>query len=144
MRRSATEGISMWFFARNDPTVPASIANGADSVTEAELGVPVSTFVSWAQCDLPTFMKPHKFILNLTFCGMSRVDWEESDLTLQADGARRRILLVALLLATLMLMAHLRPSRMPTGMLLVSESTPSASGIEPGTLPLILIMHCKT
>lgn len=68
MRRSATEGISMWFFSRNDPSTPTSIIEGAEHINEAELGIPASTFIP-TQCEWQKFFKPHKFILNLTFCG---------------------------------------------------------------------------
>ncbi|KAG8982997.1 hypothetical protein FRB94_008174 [Tulasnella sp. JGI-2019a] len=62
--------INIWFWARNDATVPASVLNGAGTIKIADLGEPYANF-SNASCDMNTFFGPEAIIINLTLCG----DW---------------------------------------------------------------------
>ncbi|KAI0762600.1 2 beta-glucan [Fomes fomentarius] len=62
--------IKVWFWARNDPTVPADVVNAGGAVNTDAWGQPSAVFVS-DQCDINAHFGAHNIIINLTFCG----DW---------------------------------------------------------------------
>jgi len=62
--------VNVWFWARNDPLVPAEVANGAGQVNPAHYGKLYANFVN-NNCDIGGHLGPNNIIINLTFCG----DW---------------------------------------------------------------------
>ncbi|KAJ7688935.1 hypothetical protein B0H14DRAFT_3668472, partial [Mycena olivaceomarginata] len=63
--------ISVWFWARDDPAVPADVKAGGGSVdTENWVGVSARHLPS-TTCDIEEHFAAHNFIINLPFCG----DW---------------------------------------------------------------------
>ncbi|KAJ7349959.1 endo-beta-glucanase [Mycena albidolilacea] len=62
--------ISVWFWPRNDPAVPADVKAGGGSVDTDNWGTPSATFPS-TTCDIEEHFAAHNIIINLTFCG----DW---------------------------------------------------------------------
>ncbi|KAI0735577.1 2 beta-glucan [Earliella scabrosa] len=62
--------IKVWFWSRNDPTVPADVLNPCTTVNTDAWGRPAAVFVS-DQCDINAHFGAHNIIINLTFCG----DW---------------------------------------------------------------------
>ncbi|KAJ7832884.1 glycoside hydrolase family 16 protein, partial [Mycena olivaceomarginata] len=62
--------ISVWFWARDDPTVPADVSAGGGSVDTDNWGTPSATFPS-TTCDIEEHFAAHNILINLTFCG----DW---------------------------------------------------------------------
>ncbi|KAG8866034.1 hypothetical protein FRB97_004272 [Tulasnella sp. 331] len=68
--KSISNGINVWFWARNDPSVPASVANGASTVKISDLGEPYANF-PYNNCNYNSYFGPEAIIINLTLCG----DW---------------------------------------------------------------------
>ncbi|KZV64904.1 glycoside hydrolase family 16 protein [Peniophora sp. CONT] len=62
--------VKVWFFARNDGSVPADIKNGASSINTDNWGTPDAYFPN-TSCDIGSKFGPANIIINLTFCG----DW---------------------------------------------------------------------
>ncbi|KAJ7832861.1 hypothetical protein B0H14DRAFT_2222530, partial [Mycena olivaceomarginata] len=62
--------ISVWFWARDDPAVPADVKAGGGSVDTGNWGTPSATFPSTTR-DIEEHFAAHNIITNLTFCG----DW---------------------------------------------------------------------
>ncbi|KAF8057410.1 endo-beta-glucanase [Lyophyllum atratum] len=62
--------IKVWFWARNDGSVPADVKNGASTVNTDNWGI-ASAFFPNTSCDIPSHFSQHNIIINLTFCG----DW---------------------------------------------------------------------
>ncbi|KAL0949940.1 hypothetical protein HGRIS_009965 [Hohenbuehelia grisea] len=62
--------IKVWFWARNDGSVPSAVRSGASSVNTDSWGTPVAFFPN-TQCDLASHFQENNIIINLTFCG----DW---------------------------------------------------------------------
>lgn len=61
--------IAMWFWSRQDSTVPPEVANGAQSVDPTTWGTPTAEFSSTDACDLSAKFGPNRIVINLTFCG---------------------------------------------------------------------------
>ncbi|KAG5645194.1 hypothetical protein DXG03_006712 [Asterophora parasitica] len=71
LERSATVGINVWFWPRNDPNVPLAISEGRKTVwPDASWGPPEARFPV-DSCDHAAFFDPHSMIFDTTFCG----DW---------------------------------------------------------------------
>jgi hypothetical protein len=64
------EFFKIWFWPRNDPSVPADVVAGGGTVNTGNWGTPVSYFPN-TLCDIPAHFVPHNIVINLTFCG----DW---------------------------------------------------------------------
>ena len=62
-----TNYINLWFWARNDATVPASVSSGAGSVDTRTFGEPYANFVN-NSCNMNTYFGPEAIIINLTLC----------------------------------------------------------------------------
>ncbi|KZP11625.1 glycoside hydrolase family 16 protein [Athelia psychrophila] len=74
MQKSATEGINVWFWSRNDHTVPAAVHTNNDMVyPDSTWGSPGATFPS-DTCDYASHFNAHQIIFDLTLCG----DWAGS------------------------------------------------------------------
>ncbi|KZS90843.1 2 beta-glucanase [Sistotremastrum niveocremeum HHB9708] len=65
--------IKMWFWARNDPSIPSDLASGANAVNTAAWPAPYALFPS-TNCNINQFFGPHNIIFDLTLCG----DWAGS------------------------------------------------------------------
>ncbi|KAK7036466.1 hypothetical protein VNI00_011663 [Paramarasmius palmivorus] len=63
--------IKVWFWARNDGSVPGDVRNGASNVNTDGWGTPVAYFPSTGSCNIAQKFGAHHIIINLTFCG----DW---------------------------------------------------------------------
>ncbi|KAH8118462.1 hypothetical protein DFH11DRAFT_1502630 [Phellopilus nigrolimitatus] len=79
MKRMQTEGVYIWFWGRNDPSVPSEIKQnvlGIDlSVSpDKSWGTPDAHFPSTTSCDFATHFDAHQIVFDLTFCG----DWAGS------------------------------------------------------------------
>ncbi|KAJ7218231.1 glycoside hydrolase family 16 protein [Mycena haematopus] len=61
--------ISVWFWSRNDATVPADVAAGGSTVDTDNWGTPSANFPS-TTCDIEDFVA-HNIIINIDLCG----DW---------------------------------------------------------------------
>ncbi|KAJ7497235.1 glycoside hydrolase family 16 protein [Mycena latifolia] len=68
-------GIHMWFWSRNDSTVPLEVSQGISTVNPDPTlwGVPDATFPA-DECDYASHFDAHKIVFDLTFCG----DWAGS------------------------------------------------------------------
>ncbi|KAG8955274.1 hypothetical protein FRC00_005465, partial [Tulasnella sp. 408] len=73
--------INVWWWARNDGSVPNEVKNGNGQVNPAHWGKPFANFVN-NNCDLSTKMSPHNIIINLTFCG----DWAGNAFSCSGNG----------------------------------------------------------
>ncbi|KAG8947716.1 hypothetical protein FRC04_010490 [Tulasnella sp. 424] len=73
--------VNIWFWARNDPLVPAEVQNGSGQVNPAHWGKPMANFVN-NNCDLSSKMSPQNIIINLTFCG----DWAGNAFSCSGSG----------------------------------------------------------
>ncbi|CAE6439175.1 unnamed protein product [Rhizoctonia solani] len=69
MRRTQ-DGISVWFWARDDATVPDDVRKGAAGVQPELWGLPVADFPA-NNCDMKSHFGSHEIVFDLTFCG----DW---------------------------------------------------------------------
>ncbi|KAJ7703258.1 nucleophile-disabled Lam16a mutant holds Laminariheptaose in A cyclical conformation [Mycena rosella] len=71
----ASCGIYMWFWSRNDFTVPLEVVQGLSTVNPDPTlwGVPDAAFPS-DQCDYASHFNAHNIVFDLTFCG----DWAGS------------------------------------------------------------------
>ncbi|KAI0820859.1 laminarinase [Trametes gibbosa] len=62
--------IKVWFWSRNDGSVPSDVLNGATSINTDNWGTPYAFFPSQS-CNLASHFGAHNIIINLTLCG----DW---------------------------------------------------------------------
>ncbi|KAG8997289.1 hypothetical protein FRB94_001084 [Tulasnella sp. JGI-2019a] len=62
--------VNFWFWARNDPLVPAEVSSGSGAINPAHYGTPYANFVN-NNCPLSSKLGAQNIIINLTFCG----DW---------------------------------------------------------------------
>ncbi|KAI0730351.1 concanavalin A-like lectin/glucanase domain-containing protein [Fomitopsis betulina] len=75
--RDGREGVRVWFWPRDDPTVPADVrwAVGDPEVREVfpgpGWGAPVAHFPMGRECDYESHFDDHMMVFDLTFCG----DW---------------------------------------------------------------------
>ena len=78
MARTRDEGVRVWFWRRNDPTVPPAIAQcgldnfvfGASPVLSPDpsWGVPAAAFPVGDFCDYDSHFDAHIMVFDLTFC----------------------------------------------------------------------------
>ncbi|KAF8970935.1 glycoside hydrolase family 16 protein [Flammula alnicola] len=69
IERSSTY-IKVWFWARNDGSVPAEVQNPGQQTNPNNWGVPAAYFPN-TSCSISQFFQEHNIIINLTLCG----DW---------------------------------------------------------------------
>ncbi|PFH49979.1 glycoside hydrolase family 16 protein [Amanita thiersii Skay4041] len=84
MQRSRKGGINIWFWSRNDWTVPSDVKYGSPNVTIGWNWPPPDVRFQYEQCDYDAHFDPHAMIFDLTFCG----DWAGNTF---ADACRRDI-----------------------------------------------------
>ncbi|KAL1755379.1 glycoside hydrolase family 16 protein [Schizophyllum commune] len=65
--------ISVWFWARNDPSVPAAVRDRRNDIVSGDLGTPQAYFPN-TNCNFGSHFGALRIIINLTFCG----DWAGS------------------------------------------------------------------
>ncbi|EJD03023.1 glycoside hydrolase family 16 protein [Fomitiporia mediterranea MF3/22] len=70
LKRTDAAGAAVYFWPRNDPSVPAEVASGAATVNPDGWGEPEALFPT-DTCNWPQFFDAHNIIFDLTFCG----DW---------------------------------------------------------------------
>ncbi|KAF8894125.1 concanavalin A-like lectin/glucanase domain-containing protein [Infundibulicybe gibba] len=75
MQKSRTQGISVWFWPRNDLTVPQSISGGADTLSPPSSWGPPEANFPGDTCPYDTYFDAHQMIFDTTFCG----DWAGND-----------------------------------------------------------------
>ncbi|OBZ73025.1 putative glycosidase C21B10.07 [Grifola frondosa] len=61
--------IRVWFWSRNDGSVPSDVANGATTIDTDNWGTPYAYFPS-ESCDLSSHFGEHNIIINLDLCGV--------------------------------------------------------------------------
>ncbi|KAJ6593842.1 glycoside hydrolase family 16 protein [Mycena capillaripes] len=71
----SSRGIYVWFWSRNDSTVPIEVSQGLSTVNpdQSLWGVPDAAFPT-DSCDCSSHFDPHNIVFDLTFCG----DWAGS------------------------------------------------------------------
>ncbi|KAF8757092.1 glycoside hydrolase family 16 protein [Rhizoctonia solani] len=73
MRRTE-QGVSVWFWGRNDILIPEEVRMGSKTVQPECWGLPVADFPA-ENCDMKSHFGPHEIVFDLTFCG----DWAGSE-----------------------------------------------------------------
>jgi len=68
MRRSDDEGVSMWFWSRQEGAVPPDVRDGWDAVDTDGWGIPEAIFSS-SGCNFSSHFDAHQIVFDLTFCG---------------------------------------------------------------------------
>jgi hypothetical protein len=68
MQRSATEGVNVWFWSREDGSVPLSVKYGGERVDIGpEWGLPEASF-TFETCSYNDHFDNHQIVFDLTFC----------------------------------------------------------------------------
>jgi len=62
--------IKIWFWARDDPSVPSDVSNGGTVIDPDSWGTATAYYPD-TSCDFPSHFWDHVIVINLTFCG----DW---------------------------------------------------------------------
>ncbi|KAF7980782.1 hypothetical protein HWV62_36845 [Athelia sp. TMB] len=69
MQKSVSAGINVWFWSRDDASVPAAVRKGGDWVApDATWGCPGAAFGN-VTCDYESHFNAHSIIFDLTLCG---------------------------------------------------------------------------
>ena len=71
MEKTASQGISVWFWSRQSMTVPDEVKYGSETLSPsiAEWGVPDAQFPTKPEnCDYNSHFNAHAIIFDLTFC----------------------------------------------------------------------------
>ncbi|KAF8070191.1 glycoside hydrolase family 16 protein [Lyophyllum atratum] len=71
LERASAKGINVWFWSRNDPSVPFSVSSGSKAVNPDESWGPPEARFSPDSCDHRSYFDAHQLIFDITFCG----DW---------------------------------------------------------------------
>jgi len=74
--------IKVWYWARNDGSVPSDVKNGASSINTSNWGTPFANFPN-TSCNLASEFGPNNIVINLTFCG----DWAGAVFASQGCGS---------------------------------------------------------
>lgn len=62
-------GIYMWFWGRNDPTIPKAVAQGSKEATpDASWGTPAASFPASSTCNIHDHFDAHRIVFDTTFC----------------------------------------------------------------------------
>ena len=69
MQKTASQGISVWFWSRQNTTVPDEVKCGSDSLSPSidNWGLPDAQF-PLTDCDYESHFNAHAIIFDLTFC----------------------------------------------------------------------------
>jgi hypothetical protein len=66
MERTDSE-IKIWFWSRNDRSIPSDVRNAPISIDTSSWGTPFADFPN-TDCDLASHFGPNNIVINLTFC----------------------------------------------------------------------------
>ncbi|KII92245.1 glycoside hydrolase family 16 protein [Plicaturopsis crispa FD-325 SS-3] len=77
MARSAKTGISVWFWGRNDSTVPWSVRDGTAEIHPNPTWGTADAHFALDTCEYGSHFDTHQIVFDLTFCG----DWAASAYT---------------------------------------------------------------
>jgi hypothetical protein len=76
MRKARDHGISVWFWSRDDSSVPFEIADGGDSIGEGRWGKPDADFpTEEGRCGYAEHFDSHQIVFDLTFCVSRALGW---------------------------------------------------------------------
>ncbi|KZT63997.1 glycoside hydrolase family 16 protein [Daedalea quercina L-15889] len=62
------EFIRVWFWSRNDTSIPSDITSGASTINTGKWGTPIALFPN-TDCNFASVFQRNNIIINLTFCG---------------------------------------------------------------------------
>jgi hypothetical protein len=83
MRKSREQGVSVWFWARDDPSVPYDVRDSTGEVwPRAEWGLPDADFPT-NDCEYDQHFDAHQLVFDLTFCVSAK---SQVITLLKADG----------------------------------------------------------
>jgi len=68
MERSPA-GVSIWFWARFDKSVPKSISNGTSTLNTTQFGMPIANFPNSTTCNFESEFNAHHLLLDIALCG---------------------------------------------------------------------------
>ena len=68
MQKDPTYGIRVWFWQRNDLSVPDEVQNPASIINPISWGVPQAWFQTGKNCDYESHFNGHEIVFDLTFC----------------------------------------------------------------------------
>lgn len=69
MQRTQADGVYVWFWSRNDNSVPAAVKSADSSLSpDDSWGLPEARFPSTASCDFSSHFNAHQIVFDLTFC----------------------------------------------------------------------------
>ena len=76
MKRTQNDGVYVWYFPRDDPTVPDEIRTGNPHIKpdEVNYGKPDARFPSSQSCDFKSHFGEHEIVFDLTFCVSSQLN----------------------------------------------------------------------
>ncbi|KAI0726247.1 putative beta-glucanase from glycoside hydrolase family GH16 [Fomitopsis betulina] len=60
--------IRVWFWSRNDTTVPSEISSGASAINTSKWGTPIAFFPN-TNCNFASLFQRNSIVIDLTFCG---------------------------------------------------------------------------
>ena len=66
--QKSRHGIYVWFWSRDDPTVPPAVRFGLDMIFPGVGWVFPSAAFPLASCDYNSHFNAHKMVFDLTFC----------------------------------------------------------------------------
>jgi hypothetical protein len=69
MERTSTY-IKVWYWARNDNSIPADVKSGASAIQTSNWPTPFAFFTN-TQCNIASKFGPHNLVFDLTFCEFS-------------------------------------------------------------------------
>ncbi|KAG6812592.1 hypothetical protein H0H92_001943 [Tricholoma furcatifolium] len=81
MEKSGIKGVSVWFWTRDDPSVPGAILQGRPTISTDSWKIPDAHFPS-DSCDYPSHFDAHEITFDITLCG----DWAGSPDIWAASG----------------------------------------------------------
>ncbi|OCH91643.1 glycoside hydrolase family 16 protein [Obba rivulosa] len=64
-----SEAFSVWFWARNDSTVPDEVKSGNSSVSTGNWSTPLAYFPASSSCNFATNFKAHNILFDIALCG---------------------------------------------------------------------------
>lgn len=69
MKRTQSDGVYVWFWSRNDPSVPESIRVQSNNINpDASWGTPDARFPSTESCKFSDYFNAHQIIFDTTLC----------------------------------------------------------------------------
>lgn len=69
MKRMQASGVAVWFWGRNDWSMPASVRYPSDAIRpDVTWGLPDAIFPSSNNCTFSDHFDAHQIVFDLTFC----------------------------------------------------------------------------